>query len=226
MDRLELHAEKRTLTGKKVRRLRREGWVPAVIYGPGVEGRPLQVRRREAEAVLAEAGTSQLVSVLVSGERGPLHTLIREVQRDPISREVLHIDFYQVEMGKPITVDVPLVLVGESPVVERGLGILLQQRETIEIECLPKDLVEAVEVDLTALTEVGREITVADLAIPANIRVLADPDEVLVSVSPVEEAEEAEEEEEEIEAAAEAEPELIRRRKEEEEAEQEQSGEE
>ena len=224
MDRLELHAEKRTITGKKVRRLRREGWVPAVVYGPGVESRSLQVRRREAEAVLAEAGTSQLVSVLVSGEKSPLHTLVREVQRDPISREVLHIDFYQVEMGKPITVDVPLVLVGEAPVVERGLGILLQQRETIEIECLPKDLVEAVEVDLTALTEVGQEITVADLAIPANIRVLADPYEVLVSVNPVEEAEEVGEEEE-VEAAAEAEPELIRRRKEEE-AEQEQSDEE
>ena len=224
MDRLELHAEKRTITGKKVRRLRREGWVPAVVYGPGVESRSLQVRRREAEAVLAGAGTSQLVSVLVSGEKSPFHTLVREVQRDPISREVLHIDFYQVEMGKPITVDVPLVLVGESPVVERGLGILLQQRETIEIECLPKDLVEAVEVDLTGLTEVGQEITVADLAIPANIRVLADPDEVLVSVSPVEEAEEVGEEEE-VEAAAEAEPELIRRRKEEE-AEQEQSDEE
>ncbi|HID89972.1 MAG TPA: 50S ribosomal protein L25 [Anaerolineae bacterium] len=224
MDRLELHAEKRTITGKKVRRLRREGWVPAVVYGPGVESRSLQVRRREAEAVLAEAGTSQLVSVLVSGEKSPLHTLVREVQRDPISREVLHIDFYQVEMGKPITVDVPLVLVGESPVVERGLGILLQQRETIEIECLPKDLVEAVEVDLTGLTEVGQEITVADLAIPADIRVLADPDEVLVSVSPVEETEEVGEEEE-VEAAAEAEPELIRRRKEEE-AEQEQSDEE
>ena len=224
MDRLELHAEKRTITGKKVRRLRREGWVPAVVYGPGVESRSLQVRRREAEAVLAGAGTSQLVSVLVSGEKSPFHTLVREVQRDPISREVLHIDFYQVEMGKPITVDVPLVLVGESPVVERGLGILLQQRETIEIECLPKDLVEAVEVDLTGLTEVGQEITVADLAIPANIRVLADPDEVLVSVSPVEEAEEVGEEEE-VEAAAEAEPELIRRRKVEE-AEQEQSDEE
>jgi len=212
---LELHAEVRTVVGKQVRRLRREDWIPAVIYGPGIESRPLQVRRREAEDVLAEAGTSQLISVRVSGEKEPLHALVREVQRDPISRELLHIDFYHVEMDKPITVDVPLILVGESPVVERGLGILLQLRESIEIECLPKDLVDAIEVDLASLTEVGQEITVADLAIPANIRVLADPDEVVVSVSPVEEAEE-EEEAEEVEAAAEAEPELIRRRKEEE----------
>ncbi len=218
MEQLELHAEMRTIVGKQVRRLRREGWIPAVIYGPGIESRPLQVRRREAEAVLAEAGTSQLISLHVSGEKKPLHALVREVQRDPISREPLHIDFYHVEMDKPITVDVPLVLVGESPVVERGLGILLQQRESIEIECLPKDLVEAIEVDLTTLTEVGQEITVADLAIPANIRVLADPDEVIVSVSPVEEAEEEMEEEE---VAAEAEPELVRRQRETEEGEEE-----
>jgi len=215
MERLELQAEPRAVVGKKVRRLRREGWVPAVLYGPGIESRPLQIRIREAEAVLAEAGTSHLVTLHIAGEKRPVQTVIREVQRDPVRRNLLHIDLYHVQMDQLITVDVPLVFVGESPVVERGLALLLQMRERVEVECMPTDLVDAIEVDLTTLTELGQEITVADLAIPANIRVLADPDEVIVSVSPLEEAEEEEVEEEEV-IAAEAEPEVVRRRKEEE----------
>lgn len=215
MEQVQLRAEPRSVTGKQVRRLRREGWVPAVLYGRGIESRPLQIRARELETILPRATTSHLISLQVTGDERPVQALIRDVQRDPIRRNVLHVDLYQVEMSKPITVDIPLVFVGESPVVERGLGILLQLRETLEIECLPKDLVDAIEVDLASLTEVGQEVTVADLAIPAGIRVLADEDEVIVSVAPLERAEEEEVEEVEEIAPPEEEPELVRRRREE-----------
>ncbi|RME39716.1 MAG: 50S ribosomal protein L25, partial [Thermoflexia bacterium] len=212
---LSLNAEIRTVVGKQTRRLRAQGWIPAVLYGPGVENRLLQIPASEAEMVIARAGTSHLITVNIRGDKGPVQVLLKGFQRDPIRRNLLHIDLYQVAMDKPITVEVPIVLVGSSPVLERKEGILLQGKQTLEIECLPKDLIEAVEVDLSLLTEVDQQITVADLALPPTIRVLDDPDEMIVRVSPLEE-----EEEEAMEMApTQAEPELVRKRKEEEEEE-------
>ena len=219
MEQVELNAEVRTVVGKKVRRLRREGWVPAVLYGPGVESRPLQIRAAEAESAVRRAGSSHLIALHIAGEKKPVQALVRDFQRDPIRRELLHIDFYQVEMASTLTVEVPIILVGESPVVERREGLLLQGTETVEVECLPSDLVDAIEVDLSQLTEVDQQITVADLAVPSSMRILSDPDEVVVRVSPLEAPTEEEEEEEEMEEV-EVEPERVMRRKEKEEEEE------
>lgn len=210
MVQLELSAQTRTLVGKQVRRLRREGWVPAVLYGPDGKSRPLQIPAAEAEAVIGHAGTSHLITLAVSGEPPALQVLVRGLQRDPIRRSLLHVDLYRVEMDKPVTMEIPIVPVGSSPVVERREGILLQGKQTLEIECLPRDLIEAVEVDLSNLTEVDRQITVGDLALPPTIRVLDDPEEMVMRVTPLEVAEEVEEE---APAPSEAEPELVRRRK-------------
>ncbi|MCS7282160.1 MAG: 50S ribosomal protein L25 [Anaerolineae bacterium] len=207
---LSLNAEIRTVVGKKTKQLRARGWIPAVLYGPGVENRLLQIPASEAETVIARAGTSHLITVNIRGDKGPVQVLLKGFQRDPIRRNLLHVDLYQVAMDKPITVEVPIVLVGSSPVLDRKEGILLQGKQTLEIECLPKDLIEAVEVDLSLLTEVDQQITVADLALPPTIRVLDDPDEVIVRVSPLEEEEEIVEE-----VPTTVEPELIRKRKEE-----------
>lgn len=209
MAQLELSAQERTLTGKQVRRLRREGWLPAILYGPDAKSRPLQVPAAAAEAVIGQAGTSHLITLTISGEPSALPVLVRGLQRDPIRRTLLHIDFYRVEMDKPITMEIPIVLVGSSPVVERREGILLQGKQTLEIECLPRDLIEAVEVDLTNLTEVDQQITVGDLRLPPTIRVLDNPEEMIVRVTPLEAVEEIEE----APAPLEAEPELVRRRK-------------
>jgi len=207
---MELSAQVRTVIGKQVRRLRKEGWIPAVLYGPDAKSQPLQVPAAEAEAVIDQAGTSHLITLSISGESSPLQVLVRGFQRDPIRRNLLHVDFYRVEMDKPITMEIPIVLVGSSPVVDRREGILLQGKQMLEIECLPRDLIEAVEVDLSALTEVDQQITVGDLVLPPTIRVLDDPDEMVVRVTPLEAAEEVEEE---APAPSEAEPELVRRRK-------------
>lgn len=209
MVQLELSAQTRTLVGKQVRRLRREGWVPAVLYGPDGKSRPLQIPAAEAEAVIGHAGTSHLITLAVSGEPPALQVLVRGLQRDPIRRSLLHVDLYRVEMDKPVTMEIPIVPVGSSPVVERREGILLQGKQTLEIECLPRDLIEAVEVDLSNLTEVDQQITVGDLALPPTIRVLDDPEEMVMRVTPLEVAEV----EEEAPAPSEAEPELVRRRK-------------
>ncbi len=209
MAQLELSAQARTLIGKQVRRLRREGWIPAVLYGPDAKSRPLQVPASEAEAIIGQAGTSHLITLSIGGE-SPLQVLVRGLQRDPIRRTLLHVDLYRVEMDKPITMEIPIVLVGSSPIVERREGILLQGKQTLEIECLPRDLIEAVEVDLSSLTEVDQQIAVGDLRLPPTIRVLDDPEEMVVRVTPLEVAEEIEEG---APAPSEAEPELVRRRK-------------
>jgi len=214
MTQIELNAEAREVLGKQVCRLRREGWVPAVIYGPGVKSRALQVRAADAEETVGHAGTSQLIALRV-GKKRPVQALVRDLQRDPIRRDLLHIDFYQVEMSKSVTAEVPILLVGESPVIEQREGILLQGVQTVEIECLPGDLINAVEVDLGVLTEVDQQLTVADLAVPSTIRILSDPHEVVARVSPLSAV--VEEEELELEEGEEeAEAEVLTERKEEE----------
>ena len=211
MEQVELSAKVRTVSGKEVKRLRREGWVPAILYGRGLESRAIQVAAREARSVVAEVGSSQLVVIRIADEK-PVKALVRGFQLDPIRRDLLHVDLYQVDMTQEITVEVPLVLVGQAPPVERREGILLQSLESIEMACMPDDLIDAIEVDLSDLTEVDMQITVGDLAVPSTIRVLSDLDTVVVRVSPVEEVSE-EEEEEAIEFVSEvaAEPEVIAR---------------
>ena len=193
---VELMAEKRTVTGKQVRQLRREGWVPGVMYGHGFEPVPLQFEEKSLAHILSRVGGSQLVGINVKGDKQPEMALVRDVQRDPIRGNFLHVDFYRVRMTERLTAEVPLVVVGESPVIEAREGILLQGISAIEVECLPGDLVDAIEVDLSDLVEIDQGIYVRDLAVPAGIDVLTDVDEMIVRIVPLE-AEEIEKEEEE-----------------------------
>ena len=120
--------------------------------------------------------------------------LIREVQRDALSGEVLHVDFLQVQMAEKLRTTISIHLVGESPAVKQFGGMLLQGITEVEVECLPDNLVDAIEVDISSLTELGEELTVADLPIPEGIEVLSDPQEMVVRVmaAPEEEVEEEE----------------------------------
>jgi large subunit ribosomal protein L25 len=171
--------------------------------------------------VLAQVGGSQLISIKVEGQEQPEVALVREVQRDPIRRTPLHVDFYRVMMTERLTAEIPLEIIGESPVVEAREGILLQGLSAIEVECLPGDLVDAIEVDLSDLTEIDQALHVRDLAVPAGIEILTDPDEMIVHVVPLEE-EEVEEveviapEAEEVEVITEARAEKTTREDEEE----------
>lgn len=208
-ERIELTAEKRTVLGKQVNQLRREGWVPGVMYGHGFDAVPLQFERRSLRHVLSQVGGSQLIGINIEGQEQPEMALVRDVQRDPIKRDLLHVDFYRVMMTERITAEIPLVTVGESPVVEAREGILLQGISAIEVECLPGDLVDAIEVDISDLTEVDQALYVHDMAIPTGIEVLTDPDEMIVRIVPLEEEEELLEEEEEVIMPAVGEVEVI-----------------
>ncbi len=187
--RVELEARERSLLGSKVKRLRREGWVPGVMYGRDFESVPLKFDKYDLRHVLSQVGGSQLVNIKVDNADEPEFALLREVQRDVITGDLLHVDFYRVMMTEAITTEIPLLTVGKSPVAEQKEGILLHGVAEIEVECLPGDLVDAIEVDLSELTEVGQAILVDDLAVPSGINVLTDPDEMISRLVPLEEVE-------------------------------------
>lgn len=183
--RIELAAEPRTLTGKQVNQLRRAGWVPAVIYGHDFEPQSLQLPAHGLKRVLASVGGSQLLTIRIKGKDQPEMALVRDVQRDPITGALLHLDFYRVSMTEKLTAEVPLTLVGESPVVAQREGILLHGISAIEVRCLPADLVETIGVDISGLG-MNQAVYVRDLVVPAGIEVLTDPDEMIVRVVPLE----------------------------------------
>lgn len=176
-----LEAEKRSDTGKgPARQLRREGYVPAVVYGHGEESENLKVRVEDLEGVLGRISVDNtLVDLQVDGDTSPV--LIREVQRHPFRPDILHVDFFRIRADEKIRVEVPLRLTGKSVGVEEG-GILQQSKHEIEVECLPGDIPEFFELDVSAL-DVGDSLHVGDLA-TGGVTVLEELDLTLCSVVP------------------------------------------
>ena len=183
MEQVELKTQKREVLGKKVKSLRREGLIPAVLYGHETASVPLQVEERELNRVLAQAGGHRLIALKVGRSRKRQMALAREVQWDVISGKPLHVDFYAVVMTEKITTAVPLVLVGEAPAAERVGAMVLQGLDEVEIECLPGDLIEAIEVDLSGLEEIDQAIFVKDLPVPPTVEILTDTEETVARVT-------------------------------------------
>jgi large subunit ribosomal protein L25 len=182
MEQIELKMQKRTVLGKKVKSLRREGFIPAVLYGHETEPVSLQVEERELNRILTQAGEHRLIALKIGRSQKPQMALTRDVQWDVITGRLLHVDFYAVVMTEKITTEVPLVLVGRAPAAERAEVILLQNLDELEIECLPGDLIEAIEVDVSELKEVDQAIYVKDLRVPSTVDVLTDAEELVVKV--------------------------------------------
>jgi large subunit ribosomal protein L25 len=181
MAQFELTAEKRTVAGKKVKQMRREGLVPAVLYGHKTKPVSLQLEDRTLDRVLNQAGKTQLISLRV-GRGKPVMVLPREVQRDPITRQLLHADFYQVIMTEKLTTTVPLLLMGKAPAESEVGGVLIQGLDNVEIECLPGDLIEHIEVDLSKLAHIDEALHVKDLQVPSTIRIVTDLEEMIAKV--------------------------------------------
>jgi large subunit ribosomal protein L25 len=217
METLELKAEVRETTGRHVKQLRREGLVPAVLYGRTTQSTLLQVEAKSLHKVLREAGTHQLISLQVSNEK-PLMALARDIQRDIVKRNYLHVDFYAVTMDKKVIAQVPLIIEGVAPAVKDKGGILTQGLDEIEIECLPKDLISAIEVNVEDLAEYNDSLTVADLSVPSSVTILSDPDSMVVKIEPPRMEEEIEAIEEEVVEVS-AEPEVLTEAREEKEEE-------
>lgn len=216
MEEVTLKANKREIFGKKVKQLRRQGILPAVIYGRKTEPVSISLDDREVNRVLASISSTHLINLDVDGEG--YTTLIRDRQRHPVSGSILHIDFYEVSMTEKLTTDVNIIIRGEAPAAKNLGGILVTGQETLEVECLPQDLPERFDVDISNLEEIGDTIYVRDISIPPEVDLLTDPDEmVIVVTTPAAEEEEVVEEVE----ITEEEPEVIERGKRDEEGEEE-----
>ncbi len=219
MEGLVLKAEPREVTGRRpVRRLRRTGLIPAVLYGPGIQPRNLQVRALDVEKILRSGGTTQLVDLEIVGEKQPVKVLIRELQRHPVKRSLLHVDFVQVSLREKLEVEVPIVLVGESPAAAAGIGTPSQVLDTVAVRCLPTDIPSHIEVDLSTLTQEHDVIRAAELPLPERVELAEEPDAAVVILEYLA-AEEEEEIEEEAAVEEAAEPEVIAKGKAEEEEE-------
>jgi large subunit ribosomal protein L25 len=209
-----LSAKVRSDRGKGVaRKLRAAGEVPGVIYGHGREPQSLTVNAREF-ARLAERVriTSTVIELALDGKTA--RTLVRELQRDPIKRSVIHIDFQELVAGEKVTVSVPLRFVGTPEGVKTGGGILEETMHAVEVTCDPANIPDHLDVDVSALT-IGHSLHIGDLKLPDGVEVTDDPEQTIAVVS-APKAEEEVKPAEGAEAAAPAEPELIRKPKDEE----------
>jgi large subunit ribosomal protein L25 len=217
-DLIKLNVQERNVIGKGVRALRREGIIPAVVYGPESDPLSLSIDQLELRAALVEAGGTQLIELNVDGKE-QIPTLARHVQRDPVRGSLVHVDFYRVSMNRPISADVPVIVVGESPLVSSGAAVLVHPLNSMLIEALPANLPPHIEVDMSRLEEIGDQLLVEDLELPEGATALTDGAELVVKLDYPRMVEEEEEEEEEelIFGEESAEVEVITERREEEE---------
>ena len=178
---MQLKASTRELIGKRSRRLHREGKLAAVVYGHESAATPLVLDRLEFQKVFVKSGRTHLVDLVVDGSRTE-KVLGREIQTHPRRLGPIHVDFYQVNLQEKIRVEVPVHLTGESAAVKRGDADVLQPVHALEVECLPTEIPEAFEVDLTPLAEIDDGFRVSELQAPKGITILADPDELIVKI--------------------------------------------
>jgi large subunit ribosomal protein L25 len=180
-EKFELAAQLRTTIGSGIKALRRSGKVPGVVYGRTTAPSSVQLDTRDLGNVLRKVGRNSLITLVVDG--APHMVLTREVQRDPVSRALLHIDFYEVSMTEKITASVRIVVTNEiaSADLKSGAGVLLQERSAVEISCLPADLFDTITIDAGKL-KIGDVIRVGDLQIPAGVTVMEPADEEIVRI--------------------------------------------
>jgi large subunit ribosomal protein L25 len=185
MPEMKLTATKRDVLGKKTRLLRRQGLTPAHIFGHGLESQSLQCDTAELIKILAHAGTTRLLSLKIEGDKEPKNVFVREIQRDILNRQLLHVDFYQVKKGEKMQMDIPIVLVGEAPAM-KGKGRLISRGiNELKIECLPEKVPPQIEVDISGLLELEQGIYVKDIVLDPEITVHADPQQLVVKVTEV-----------------------------------------
>lgn len=226
MEKVLIKATKRDVVGKKVQTLRREGILPAVIYGHNIDPIAISLDAHSASRSLARATSSSLVTIEVEGKEYP--TLVREKQLDFIKNTLLHVDFLAVSMTEKIRASVGVQVEGESPAVKEFGAILVTGLTELEVECLATDLPERFTVDVSSLTEISSGVYVRDVEPPPNVEILSDPDEVIVVATAAAEEEIEEEVEEELVEGEEEleEPEVIEKGKKEDEGEESGEGEE
>jgi large subunit ribosomal protein L25 len=178
---MQLKATPRKPLGKRSRRMLREGKLPAIVYGHNTDPTPITLDRLEFQKVFVKSGRTHLVDLMLDGDRTE-KVLVREIQLHPRRQGPIHVDFYQVNLQEKIQVEVPVHLKGESAAVKRGDADVLHAMHSIRVECLPSDIPESFEVDITPLDEIDMELRVSDLSVPKDVTILEETDELVVKI--------------------------------------------
>ncbi len=176
-----LNVEPRTESGRHVKHVRAQGYVPAVLYGQGQDAVSIQFREIDLVRILRSGGYSQLIG-LTGLEKKPVNALIKEIQRHPVRRTILHVDFYKVQMDVKIQTDVPVHMEGESEAVKGG-AVIIHHMDTIPVECLPGNIPEYLIADMSKLETLDDAITIADLPVPEGVEILAEPEAPVISLT-------------------------------------------
>lgn len=183
MEQIELRATGRKLLGKKVRFLRRQGITPVHLFGHDTEPLALQCDRTQLEHVLTHSGKTRLIGLKLDRAKKLRSVVVREVQKNPLSGEIIHVDFYQVSMTEKIKVDIPITLIGEAPALKLKGNVLVHELNRLNVECLPDRIPDNVQVDISSLAEADQSIHVKDILLGEGITVLDDPEHVIVRVA-------------------------------------------
>lgn len=184
MSNIKLKSEKRTVFGRKVKKLREKGSIPANIFGKKVKSQAISVGLKEFQKAYLEAGETQIIDL--SGKP----VLVSNMAKDPVSEDILHIDFRQVDLTEKISASVPIETEGDSPAEKQGLGTVVVQIAEVEVEALPTDLPEKIVVDVSGLEEVDQSIYVKDLKVSTKVEVKVDADAIIAKVEPPQKEEE------------------------------------
>jgi large subunit ribosomal protein L25 len=180
---LQIRVDPRTVTGKHTKRLRAAGVVPGVVFGKTAGSVAVQIDAKQLDQLYREAGRTSIVRVQVEGGQ-TTSVVIKSIQRHPLTGRALHVDFFAPDLTHEMTVDVPLVFVGEPPAVEATGGFLLTSLQNLRVKALPSDLPHELTVDLTPLVDLESAIHVSDIAVADNVTVLSDPEELVARVMP------------------------------------------
>lgn len=212
MSREQIIVQKREILGKKVQGLRQQGILPANIYGPEVENVSVQLGKQEFEKLFKKVGETDLIDLIIKGEKDPRPVLIYEIQTDPVKDTPIHVDFFQVNLKEKVEVNVPIEFIGESLAVEEKRGELLTMLDELPVLALPTEIPSIIEVNISSLDEVGNQVMLADLKLPEGVEVAIEDQETLIAkIEAIKTAEEIEKEleEKEAEAAVEKEEEKV-----------------
>ena len=181
MSRPKLSVQPRSVSGKEVAKLRRAGTLPGVVYGAGQESMNIQLDAREFEVLHRQTGRNAVVDLQLDGGR-PKPVMLHHIQEHPLTRKTLHVDFLAVNMQEERTIDVPIVIVGESEAIDRMGGVLLHLRDAVIVRAKPDDIPSGVELDISSLVDFEHVLHASDLVMPEGVTLVTDPTEALARV--------------------------------------------
>ncbi len=185
MTKTTLAAKPRKTVGRKVKQLRRQGVIPANVFSKEVKSINIQIDEKALTNLLKQVGESGLVYLQVEGEKSDRPVMISQIKRDPVTGSLLHVGWHQVNLKEKVTSAIPVKLTGTAPAEEQHLGILVTQLQEIEMEALPADMSESVEVDISGLAAVGDAVYVKDIKVDSRLAVKSDPEAIVAKIEPL-----------------------------------------